>query len=120
MQLFIILTYQLYDIDQKYWQKSKFASSFQCDGKFGVCPDSRIGGRNDAELIKTYEINGITTIIYARPLQTNEGTNDKAIPEYGEVNVIAAIGPLNHRKEANAHNAQDKTSGKCIMLFRHT
>jgi hypothetical protein len=48
--------------------------------------------------------NGVTNIKYRRFLQTNEPVNDQAIPLDREVNVIAAIGPLNARKEANAHS----------------
>jgi len=33
----------------------------QCDGKRGVCPDQRIGGRNDATLVRGERKNGITT-----------------------------------------------------------
>ncbi|KAG5670982.1 hypothetical protein PVAND_001209 [Polypedilum vanderplanki] len=76
----------------------------QCDGKQGVCPDERIGGRNDAVYIHGDRKNGVTNIKYRRFLQTNEPVNDQAIPLDREVNVIAAIGPLNSRKEANAHS----------------
>lgn len=48
--------------------------------------------------------NGVTSIKYKRPLQTNEPVNDRAIPIDREVSVIAAIGPLNSRREANAHS----------------
>jgi hypothetical protein len=48
--------------------------------------------------------NGVTYIKYRRFLQTNEPVNDQAIPVDREVNVIAAIGPLNSRKEANSHS----------------
>ncbi|CAH0554651.1 unnamed protein product [Brassicogethes aeneus] len=81
----------------------------QCDGKSGVCPDERIGGRNDVTLLLGDRKNGITTIKYTRPLQTNEAVNDRPIPSQGEVNVIAAFGPLNSRREANAHSMTDKT-----------
>lgn len=81
----------------------------QCDGKQGVCPDERIGGRNDVTLISGHRKNGITTITYTRPLQTNEAINDRAIPTEGDVNVIAAVGPLNTRREANSHSDRDKT-----------
>ena len=47
--------------------------------------------------------NGVTYIKYRRFLQTNEPVNDQAIPLDREVSVIAAIGPLNSRKEANSH-----------------
>ena len=83
----------------------------QCDGKNGVCPDTRIGGRNDIVLASGEKKNGVTTIVYRRLLQTNEPINDRPIPRDREVNVIAAIGPLNSRKEANAHGIPDKTTG---------
>lgn len=82
----------------------------QCDGKQGVCPDERIGGRNDVTLIHGKRENGITIITYMRPLQTNEAINDRAIPGEGEVSVIAAFGPLNSRQEANSHSIKDKTT----------
>jgi hypothetical protein len=81
----------------------------QCDGKSGVCPDERIGGRNDVTLISGDRKNGVTTVTYSKPLQTNEAVNDRPIPSQGEVSVIAAFGPLNSRKEANAHSIRDKT-----------
>lgn len=37
-------------------------------------------------------------------MQTNEPVNDQAIPSDREVNVIAAIGPINDRGEANSHS----------------
>lgn len=47
---------------------------------------------------------GVTFIKYRRFLQTNEPVNDQAIPTDREVSIIAAIGPLNSRKEANSHS----------------
>lgn len=45
-----------------------------------------------------------------RPLRTNEPVKDRMIPET-ETSVIAAIGPLNLRGEANAHESPlDKTT----------
>ncbi|XP_039308067.1 protein Skeletor, isoforms B/C isoform X2 [Solenopsis invicta] len=81
----------------------------QCDGKRGVCPDQRIGGRNDASLVHGERKNGITTVTYTRPLRTNEPEKDRIIPER-ETSVIAAIGSLNSRGEANAHERFDKTT----------
>jgi hypothetical protein len=40
-------------------------------------------------------------------LQTNEPVNDLAIPTDREISVIAAIGPLNTRGEANSHSHTD-------------
>ncbi|XP_071440906.1 protein Skeletor, isoforms B/C-like isoform X1 [Hetaerina americana] len=85
-------------------------SKAQCDGKNGVCPDERLGGRDDVTLVSGERRSGITRILYRRPLTTNEGTLDRVIPLRGETSVLAAIGPLNSRKEANAHGAEDKTT----------
>ncbi|XP_067619466.1 protein Skeletor, isoforms B/C [Eurosta solidaginis] len=76
----------------------------QCDGQHGTCPDERIGGRNDVVVLSGDRKNGVTSIRYRRLIQTNEPVYDFAIPIDREVSVIAAIGPLNSRKEANAHS----------------
>ncbi|XP_037808737.1 protein Skeletor, isoforms B/C isoform X1 [Lucilia sericata] len=76
----------------------------QCDGQNGACPDERIGARNDVVVLSGDRKNGVTTIRYKRLLQTNEAIYDAPIPTDREVSVIAAIGPLNSRKEANAHS----------------
>lgn len=88
------------------------ACALQCDGRNGVCPDKRIGGQNDVILKSAERRNGVLTVRYTRPLVTNEPIKDRVIPPRGEVNVIAAIGPLNSRNEANSHAAPDKTTGK--------
>ena len=49
------------------------------------------------------------TVTYTRPLRTNEPVKDRMIPER-ETSVIAAIGHLNARGEANAHERFDKTT----------
>lgn len=63
--------------------------------------------------------NGVTFIKYKRYLQTNEPVNDQAIPTDREVNVIAAIGPLNARGEANshAHTSEDHTTDDVKIDF---
>ncbi|XP_076750805.1 protein Skeletor, isoforms B/C isoform X2 [Xylocopa sonorina] len=81
----------------------------QCDGRKGVCPDARVGGKNDAVLIHGERKNGVTTVTYTRPLRTNEPVKDRMIPNE-ETSVIAAIGPLNSRAEANAHHSFDRTT----------
>ncbi|XP_059352990.1 protein Skeletor, isoforms B/C-like isoform X2 [Daphnia carinata] len=80
----------------------------QCDGNNGVCPDSRIGGRNDVSMLYGQRINGVTTVAYQRSLDAQQDKFDQVIPPVGRVNVIAAIGPLNSRKEANYHSS-DRT-----------
>jgi hypothetical protein len=83
----------------------------QCDGYEGVCPDERIGGKNDAHVMFGENRDGVISVTYKRPLQAKDNGKDKAIPLEYEVSVVGAIGPLNSRKEANAHNSPDKTSG---------
>ncbi|KAF4533163.1 hypothetical protein B566_EDAN001705 [Ephemera danica] len=102
-----------YDKSENVFQAFDYhmSSKSQCDGRNGVCPDERIGGRNDVSVVLGERRDGITTISYKRPLQTNELT-DRNIPSNNEVNVIAAIGLLNNRKEANAHLPQDETKGQ--------
>lgn len=103
-----------YNIDQKTFHAVDYyiTASSQCDGKNGVCPDERLGGRNDITLISGERKNGVTIVKFRRPLQTNEPINDRPIPSEGEVSIIAAIGPLNSRKEANAHDFRDRTLGE--------
>lgn len=82
----------------------------QCDGNTGVCPDRRIGGRNDTSLMAGQRSNGVTTVVFQRPLDSQESL-DKPIPTVGRTNVIAAIGLLNSRKEANYHSARTAPQG---------
>ncbi|KAI5706345.1 hypothetical protein M8J75_007174 [Diaphorina citri] len=96
------------------------SATSQCDGANGVCPDERIGGKNDVILVSGERRNGITTVTYKRPLQTNEPVNDRPIPLDRETSVIAAIGPLNSRKEANAHAIPDKTVEDIKIDFSST
>jgi hypothetical protein len=71
----------------------------------GACPDSRVGGRNDAIMLNGQRTNGVTTVVFQRSLDAQERF-DQVIPPVGRVNVIAAIGPLNSRKEANYHGSE--------------
>lgn len=63
--------------------------------------------------------NGVTYVKYRRLLLTNDPVNDQPIPLGREVNVIAAIGPLNERKEANAHSTSpdSHTTDDIVMDF---
>lgn len=106
------MTVAFYDTESRSFRAIDYYLSHtaQCDGKVGVCPDERIGGRNDVTLLSGDRRNGINTVTYSRPLQTNEALNDRPIPSQGAVSVIAAFGPLNARREANAHSMTDKTT----------
>ncbi|XP_065078550.1 protein Skeletor, isoforms B/C isoform X1 [Ochlerotatus camptorhynchus] len=92
----------------------------QCDGKQGVCPDERIGGRNDAELISGDRRQGVTKIKYRRLLHTNEASSDQPYPTDRQISVVAAIGPLNSRTEANAHSFNDATLQDIQINFSST
>lgn len=48
--------------------------------------------------------NGVTNVKYKRPLQTNDSNLDRPIEAGNDLSVIAAIGPLNSKGEANAHS----------------
>lgn len=87
------------------------SATSQCDGRSGVCPDEVIKGRNDVKLLYGERRHDITTIIYERPLQTNEPVNDKPILLGVKTNVIAAIGPLNSDNRPTSHAVADKTVG---------
>ncbi|XP_038117361.1 protein Skeletor, isoforms B/C isoform X2 [Culex quinquefasciatus] len=89
----------------------------QCDGKHGVCPDERIGGKNDVEFVFGDRSHGVTTVKYRRLLQTNEPINDQAYPSDRQISVIAAVGPLNSQEEANAHNFRDVTADDIQINF---
>ena len=91
------------------------SSTSQCDGRSGVCKDEIIGGRNDVKLIHGERRHGVTTIIYERPMQTNEPINDKPIIRNTKTNVIAAIGPLNSQNEPTTHATTDKSTGKKLL-----
>lgn len=93
------------------------SATAQCDGRNGVCPDQRIGGGNDVTLKYADRRNGVTTVRYTRPLITNDAIKDRNIPTNTDVNVIAAIGPLNSRNEANSHGASDKTTDDIRINF---
>lgn len=57
-------------------------------------------------------INGVTTVVFQRPLDSQESQFDKPIPPVGRTNIIAAIGPLNSRKEANYHSLRTGPQGE--------
>lgn len=52
--------------------------------------------------------NGVTNIKYKRPLQTNDSNLDRSIEVGNDIAIIAAIGPLNSKGEANAHSHDGK------------
>lgn len=57
-----------YDKNEKAFRADDYYISHvsQCDGKSGVCPDDRIGGRNDVTILHGERDNGITSITYTR------------------------------------------------------
>lgn len=76
----------------------------QCIGMKGVCPDESVNGRNDASVIGGERKNGVTTITFKRPYDTNDHL-DIPIARHPELRtVIAAIGHLSDTKEASYHD----------------
>jgi len=67
-----------------------------------VCPDSRIGAVNHATLVSGSQADGTVTVIYKIPVNANEA-GDKTISLTSETNIIAAIGTLSDKNEANYH-----------------
>uniref|UniRef100_T1J334 DOMON domain-containing protein n=1 Tax=Strigamia maritima TaxID=126957 RepID=T1J334_STRMM len=78
-----------------YFLQSKQA----CTGNSGVCPDTRLGGQNNVQLISGQRVNGITYATYQRPLNAGDD-KDRPFANFGATIVIAAIGPLNVREVA--------------------
>lgn len=75
----------------------------QCSGGVGVCTDENQGGRNNVEVVRGNIHDGITTVYVKRPLAASE-SRDISITPFGVVNMIAAMGTLNSRNEANYHD----------------
>ncbi|XP_050532309.1 protein Skeletor, isoforms B/C-like [Daktulosphaira vitifoliae] len=107
------------DVVIVYYDKSKnsfhaedyyITSMVECDGNNGLCPDERLGGRNDAVLITGTRRNDVTCIVYRRPLQTNEAINDQSVPLDSASLVIAAIGSLGKSGQPSARFLKDTTS----------
>ncbi|KAK7069008.1 hypothetical protein SK128_009357 [Halocaridina rubra] len=91
----------------------------QCDGTFGVCPDEQVHGRNDASVISGERKNGITTITFSRPYHTDDEL-DIPISRFSDpTSVIASVGQLNSRKEANYHDSF-VTKDKVVVDFKST
>jgi len=113
------VTVAFFDATKNHFRADDYymSDTAQCDGKNGVCPDERIGGHNDVTPLGGERHDGVTTVRYSRPLQTNEAIKDRPIPRHGSASVIAAIGPINSRKEANSHSSADKTTGNLDIVL---
>lgn len=55
----IIVAY--YDAEARVFRADDYYMSqiSECDGKQGVCPDERVGGRNDVQVCTYFKCNGI-------------------------------------------------------------
>ena len=49
----------------------------QCDGQHGVCPDTRLSGKNDIIVTDGYRKNGVTTVMFKRPFNTLEAVSSE-------------------------------------------
>ncbi|XP_021944452.1 protein Skeletor, isoforms B/C isoform X3 [Folsomia candida] len=87
----------------------------QCDGKDGVCPDKRIGGKNDVQVLGGARRNGVTTVQFRKPMKPMDKNWDMAL-DGEEINIFVAIGNLNGRNEANYHFGQRTGSEEDIRI----
>lgn len=89
-------------------------ATMECQGKNGVCQDEQLGGRNDVILVTGTRRNGVTCVVYRRPVQTNEAINDQAVPVDEDALVIGAVGPLvgPQKHQPGAHSFYDVTKGR--------
>ena len=76
-------------------------SDLQCEGQYGVCPDERIGFRNDANIINGERRDGSTSITFSRPFETGDRHDLKI--KHGPQTIVAAIGSLDVHKVAKYH-----------------
>ncbi|XP_072030814.1 uncharacterized protein [Amphiura filiformis] len=83
----------------------------------GACPDtiSNPSGGNDIELVQSSFENGITTIVYRRPLNTGEADTDKVIRTDQPMYIAWGIGPINPTGTAAKHH--QRTVGDVTLDF---
>ncbi|CAG2101971.1 unnamed protein product [Medioppia subpectinata] len=84
----------------------------------GACPDQVVGGRQDSELILWHYNDGVLKVSYKRKLYTRDDVADEEIIVTNPMVVVAAIGPLNSKKEAAFHNIEyTRASDKPIKIL---
>ena len=83
----------------------------------GACPDtiSNPSGVNDVTLVTSSFENGITTIVYRRPLVTGDPNTDKDIRIDQPMYIAWGIGPINPTGTAAKH--RQRTIGKIFSLI---
>ncbi|KAI1303214.1 Protein Skeletor, isoforms B/C [Halotydeus destructor] len=70
----------------------------------GACPDTIISqGKNNVELMSWNYYDGILRVAYRRPLMTGDDAADQELFVDSPVTIVAAIGPLNGKKETAKH-----------------
>ncbi|UYV60884.1 hypothetical protein LAZ67_1002667 [Cordylochernes scorpioides] len=75
----------------------------QCTRTTGACPDLLLGGSQNVELRASLYEEGRLRVTYRRPLAASDAL-DLSIPAFVPVSMVAAIGPLNSRKEVAFHH----------------
>lgn len=109
------------DVVMVYYERAKntfraedmyLSATMDCDDKIGVCADERLGGRNDALLVTGTRRNGVTCVVFRRPVQTNEPINDQSVPVDRPALVIAAVGQLDGSGRPEQHETEDVTKGQ--------
>ncbi|PRD32306.1 UNVERIFIED_CONTAM: Skeletor [Trichonephila clavipes] len=89
----------------------------QCSQGSGACPDTKLRGEDNTELLSWEKSDGIFTVTYKRPLGSGD-SQDLSIPVSIPVSVVAAIGPLNSQKEVAFHTHYYTKDAKKIHFGR--
>ncbi|KAG8175030.1 hypothetical protein JTE90_003214 [Oedothorax gibbosus] len=108
-----------YDTDAKGARVEDYylSAKAQCSRGSGACPDTKLRGDDNTQLLSWKKSDGILSVTYKRPLKSSDG-QDLSIPLSIPVSVIAAVGPLNSLKEVAFHTHYYTKGAKKIHFGR--
>ncbi|XP_055333028.1 LOW QUALITY PROTEIN: protein Skeletor, isoforms B/C-like [Paramacrobiotus metropolitanus] len=66
----------------------------ECMAPMGVCPDLRVGGSNNVDIVSSSHADGYTSVTYKRRINTGDRL-DQVINPTVDTYIVWAIGPLN-------------------------
>ncbi|KFM69923.1 Protein Skeletor, isoforms D/E, partial [Stegodyphus mimosarum] len=79
----------------------------QCADGYGACPDTKLRGDDNIEVLSWNRADGILTVTYKRPIEASDDQDLSYITPMSTTSVksvVAAIGPLNSQKEVAFHD----------------
>lgn len=86
----------------------------------GACPDQYIlGGQQNSELVSWNYADGVLKVTYKRALKTGDDNADQTIFTSSPVTIVAAIGPLNSKKEAAYHTIKVSVASRTRSSAGH-